>query len=293
MGWQDRDYASEEAYGRTMGRKYALIPKNLSLSSLLIIINVVVFFLDSITTTPKHAPLFEWGSMWTPGVLHGQVWRLITSQYLHANTAHIFFNMLALHFLGRYLEQFWGKWKFFVFYTTCGLAGNIFYLLMNLIGWLPSRPAIGASGCLLGVLGACAVLFPGIRLIVFIFPMQIRTAAGLFLVYYVMNLLSRGWNAGGDAAHLAGLLVGCGYAFWSRRSHTIWNDGVRRIKVKVLHSPATPSASPHEKNAFDQDVDQILNKIKEHGVAGLTEEEKAILAEASRRRQDENGNELS
>ena len=40
---------------------------------------------------------------------HGQIWRLITSQYLHWDTMHLLFNMLGLHFLGRQLELGLGK----------------------------------------------------------------------------------------------------------------------------------------------------------------------------------------
>ena len=49
-----------------------------------------------------------------------------------------------------------------------------------------------------------AVLFPQIRLIVFVFPLPIRTFVLLFGCIYAFNLLGRGPNAGGDACHLAG-----------------------------------------------------------------------------------------
>ena len=141
----------------------------------------------------------------------------------------------------------------------------------------------------IGVLGACAVLFPGIQLIIYFFPMRIRTAAALFLGLYALNLLQRGSNAGGDAAHLAGLLVGAGYAYWRRQGGGAL-PGVRRVKVKII-KPERPSGPWHrklrEEDHLGQQVDQVLAKIKQQGVASLTEGEKRILAEASRQQQAE------
>ena len=288
MGWQERDYASADGYARATGRRPPLIRlETVRLSTILIIINVAVFVLDSATRSMQSAPFIEWGAMNTSHVLRGQVWRLITSQYLHFNTMHLFFNMLGLYFLGRYLEQYWGRRKFFIFYTACGLAGNLFFMLLNMVGWLRIGDAIGASGCILGVLGACAILFPGIQLIVYFFPMKIRTAAALFLGLYVLNLINRGGNAGGDAAHLAGLVAGAGYAFWRRHGSTS-PVGVRRVVAKVITTKRPPSAWRRKMEDDDQlnsEVDQILAKINEHGVGSLSAREKRLLAEASQRQQ--------
>ncbi len=288
MGWQERDYASADGYARSTGRRSPLLRlETVRLSTILIIINVAVFVLDSATRSARSAPFIEWGAMNTSDVLHGQLWRLITSQYLHAHTMHLFFNMLGLYFLGRYLEQYWGRRKFFIFYTTCGLAGNLFFMLLNVVGWLRIGDAIGASGCILGVLGACAVLFPGIQLIIYFFPMKIRTAAALFLGLYVLNLINRGGNAGGDAAHLAGLVVGAGYALWRRHGPTS-QIGVRRVVAKVINTERPPSPwrrKMKDEEKMTNEVDQVLAKINEHGVGSLTAREKRLLAEASQRQQ--------
>lgn len=286
MGWQDRDYGSEEAYYGMTGRRWAVLATRLSLSGVLIIINIAIFVLDSLMRDPGRAPVLEAGAMETSLVLRGQLWRLITSQYLHVDGMHLFMNMLGLYFLGRYLEERWGRRRFLIFYTICGTAGNVFYMLLNLVGWLDPGYAVGASGCILGVLGACAVLFPGIQLIVFLFPMKIRTAAGLFLALYTYNLLSRGGNAGGDAAHLAGMVVGAGYAFWTRGSHRRAHS-FRPIRVtRVAVDPTSSSWLPTtlRDDPLNEEVDRILAKIREQGLASLTDSEKQTLAQASGKR---------
>ena len=54
---------------------------------------------------------------------------------------------------------------------------------------------------MLAVVGACAVLFPRIQLIVLFFPMPIRTFVLLFGVIYLVNVINQGVNAGGDGAY--------------------------------------------------------------------------------------------
>jgi membrane associated rhomboid family serine protease len=298
VGWQDRDYAREyHASGSAPGWGYGLRAAPWRVSILLIVVNVAVFAVDRLSDgrlsgvrSREHRLIVRdmfrpdpgLGAMSTPEVLHGQVWRLITSQYLHVNTWHIFLNMLGLYFLGGYLESAWGRLRFFIFYTACGLAGNLFYMALNMVHWLEPLPAIGASGCILGVLGACAVLFPGIQLIVYFFPMRIRTAAFLFLALYALNLTGRGYNAGGDAAHLAGLVTGAGYALACRRNILgPWSSagGMRRVRARV----SVPSREDDQtREAMHQEVDRILRKIQDEGIASLSESEKHLLAEASR-----------
>jgi membrane associated rhomboid family serine protease len=184
----------------------------------LIIVNVAIYVLCVLTARPGvfESPLFQFMALHTPNVMHGQVWRLFTAQYLHWNTGHIFMNMLGLYFLGRPLAMEWGTKQFLAVYTVAGLLGNLFYVALTLVGWLPMvGVAAGASGCVLGLLGAAAVRYPHAEVwVYFLFPIKIRTAALIFAGFYVLNLYTRGENAGGDACHLAGLAFG---AWWAVR----------------------------------------------------------------------------
>ena len=89
MGWQERDYASEERYSRSMGRSPLVRLERMQVSTLLIVANVAVFVVGGLMRSAQSDPLFEWGAMYTPAVVHGEVWRLITSQYLHAGVWHL------------------------------------------------------------------------------------------------------------------------------------------------------------------------------------------------------------
>ena len=169
--------------------------------------NMVVFAM--MYFTPFGRFVYGLGVMQVLAVSDGQVWRIFTATYLHAEGLHIFFNMCALYFLGPVLEEMWGERKFFIVYTVCGLAGTIMMIPASMMGFLsPAVIVLGASGCVLGLLGALAVLRPNDIIILLVFPMRVRNAAILLTVVYAFNIISQGWNHIGDLCHLAGLTTG-------------------------------------------------------------------------------------
>jgi rhomboid protease GluP len=80
----------------------------------------------------------------------GEVWRLLTSLFLHSGFVHIAFNMVALYFLGTLAESAFGHWRFFALYLLSGLSGGLALLYFG--GF--DQPAVGASGAIFGLLGS-------------------------------------------------------------------------------------------------------------------------------------------
>ena len=184
----------------------------------LIAANVAVLILMYLT--PLGSLIYGLGVMKVPSVMDGQVWRMFTATYMHAGGWHIFANMLGLYFLGPALEEMWGGKKFFIVYTVCGLAGFVLLIPASMIGFMnPAIPALGASGCVLGLLGAMAVLRPNDIIILTIFPMRIKTAAIVLTEWYVFNVISQGQNYGGDLCHLAGLDIG---VLWAKQEDKVY-----------------------------------------------------------------------
>ena len=145
----------------------------------LLIVNVAVFVAQIIyknSQTMEHigAFVFEWA------ILKGQIWRFVTYQYLHGSPGHLLWNMLGLYFLGSLMEGRWGRRKFLLLYTLFGAAGAMLFAVLVGSGVLPRGDwMIGASGSVLGLVGACAIAVPQVRLLLF-FP--IRTVAIIFAV---------------------------------------------------------------------------------------------------------------
>ncbi|MFQ5490259.1 MAG: rhomboid family intramembrane serine protease [Phycisphaerae bacterium] len=294
MGWQDRDYARNVPRG---GASYASAfggrPGPRSIVTTLIVINVAIWFLFQPTTA-----LYRLMAMQTQAVLHGQIWRLFTAQYLHAGGTHLLFNMIGLYFLGRALERVWSPTKFVTIYTLAGLAGNLMFMLISALGWFGPLgqivPLVGASGCILGLLGAAAVMFPRAEVYVyFLFPIKIRTAAIIFGALYALNIWQRGANAGGDAAHLAGMAFG---VWWAARGERWWAGRGARTFSKVARpfagiKPARKSPFQRKidtRKADAQLIDRLLAKVYDGGLHSLTPAERRQLTEATdRQRQAE------
>lgn len=83
--------------------------------------------------------------------------RLFTSMFIHANIAHIAFNLFALVYLGGYAERAIGVPRYVLVYLTSGIVAALFhgaiasYILHN-----GDVVLIGASGAISGVLGIAA-----------------------------------------------------------------------------------------------------------------------------------------
>jgi membrane associated rhomboid family serine protease len=85
-----------------------------------------------------------------------------TSMFMHADSWHLFGNMVYLWTFGRRVEDACGSWRFLLFYLTAGMLAHVGSVLLNPA--LDSLPAIGASGAISGVMGAYLLLFPGAKI---------------------------------------------------------------------------------------------------------------------------------
>jgi membrane associated rhomboid family serine protease len=140
-----------------------------NITLLLIIANVVVFFLDLITES-FYPKINNYLALTPSLIIHGQyLWTLITSIFIHASFSHLFFNMVSLFFLGMLVEKIMGKKRFFWFFIIAGIfAGLFFALLSGFFGYgiwekifgSPLIPGVGASGAIFGLVGILTVLIP-------------------------------------------------------------------------------------------------------------------------------------
>ena len=285
MGLYDRDYTqadfkSHESHFRYAPQMRMSFPKLTPVVKWLLIINIGVL-LAAITIKPLGIFIYEWFELDARSLGRAlQPWRLITYQFLHDPNWfwHIFMNMLGLFFLGPTLERHWGGKKFLPFYLGCGVAGALFYLLLVSVKFLPGCVMVGASGSILGMLAACAILFPHFVVFIFIFPVPIRIAAIGFTCIYFLFVITKGANAGGNAAHLAGMAAGAAYVFSQS-----WRD---KFKFK-LQSGHWEKQMAAQRN-LQVELDRILEKVHNSGIQSLNSKEKKILKEATKAEQTRN-----
>jgi len=243
----------------------------------LLIINVAVFFIHTplrihYMKLAQSDPITAWFSVY-PYSLAAKlsVWRLVTYQFLHAGFWHVALNMLGLYFLGPTLEQHWGSRRFLYFYLGCGVAGGLVYIFLTSVHWLPVGPMVGASGAILGLLAACAILFPHFVVFIFLFPVPIRVAAVLIGLGAVAVILTQGNNAGGEAAHFGGMVAGAAYA-WSESK-----GGTLKHKFRQGQWEKRMAAE----RDLQAEVDRILDKVRQSGLQSLTRRERGILKKAT------------
>lgn len=173
--------------------------------------------------------------------------------------------------LGPALERSWGSRRFVAFYLVCGAAGGIVYPLLVHIGFLASGPMIGASGAILGLVSACAILFPHFVLVLFVFPVPIRIMAVILAARSFLIVVMNGYNAGGEAAHFAGMAVGAAYVLLQPR----WD----RLTLKVRAGSWEKKLEASHKLQIE--VDRILAKVHREGMHSLTGAEKRTLKRAT------------
>jgi membrane associated rhomboid family serine protease len=215
-------------------------PRAGSVTAWLIFLNVAIYVIDRLLVSwhigylvgfgegthiawqaRPMGPLEYWGYFSvTSAIGWMQFWRFVTFQFLHANFDHLLFNMVALFFFGPMVEKVLSSRQFVPFYLLCGVGGAVMYVLLMFIGWMvqspwvpvigaPWIPLVGASAGIFGILIAASRIAPNAIALVFgIFPMRLRALAWLFIAYAVFQILFRGSNAGGEAAHLGGAAVG-------------------------------------------------------------------------------------
>jgi membrane associated rhomboid family serine protease len=229
-------------------------------------------------------------------------WQLFTYMFMHAGFWHLFMNMFALWMFGMELENIWGSKKFLTYYMICGLGAGLANLFISPIFTDINVPTVGASGAIIGVLVAFGLMFPDRPIFLyFLFPIK---AKYFVLIYMFIELLSVG-SAGNIAhiAHLGGGVVGFIYLLLTNSDISNLLRFDKSPKIKTGSSSNVYRNKYYEKyndtgsddisdadyyedkeNGVSQEkIDEILDKISKEGYKNLTEEEKRILFEASKK----------
>jgi membrane associated rhomboid family serine protease len=263
----------------------------------LIIANaVVLLLLMTLFTSPDVIRLLQF----SPTTALTRPWTFVTYMFVHGGLLHLLTNMLMLYVFGTAVESRMGSRQFLLYYLFCGIGAAAFSLL--LAGLMPVGPFVGASGAILGVAVAFAMLWPDAELIIFPIPVPIK-ARTLVIGLVALDVIgSRLWPGDGIAhlAHVGGALFG--YLFFrvqslSRRAPAQPTRAVERV-VMVQSGSAepdrrTPVTPMQPRRRIDSDpvaaeVDRVLDKISEKGISSLTPAERRFLDEVAKKKKHDN-----
>jgi uncharacterized protein len=134
-----------------------------------------------------------------------EIWRFVSSIFLHGDLGHIAYNLFALLLFGSILEKLIGSRRFLIVFFATGV-------LANLISINFYNSSLGASGAIFGVIGALIFVRPGLIVWAFGMPMPIFVAGILWglgdLIGAVSFLGGNPLSNTGNIAHLSGMLFG-------------------------------------------------------------------------------------
>jgi membrane associated rhomboid family serine protease len=239
----------------------------------LIIANaVVLLLLMTLFTSPDVVRALQF----SPSAALTRPWTFVTYMFVHGGLLHLLTNMLMLYVFGTAVESRLGSRHFLLYYLFCGIGAAVFSLL--LAGLMPVGPFVGASGAILGVAVAFAMLWPDAELIIFPIPVPIKA----------------------HIAHVGGALFG--YLFFrvqslSRRAPAQPARAVERVVMVQSGSSEpdrrTPVTPMRPRRRVDSDpvaaeVDRVLDKISEKGISSLTPAERRFLDEVAKKKKHDN-----
>jgi len=273
----------------------------------LLISNVAIWLLDALLSqfvlsgVPIFAIFSQYLALWPIGS-NFYPWQLLTYMFMHGGFWHLFFNMLALWMFGMELENTWGSKRFLAFYLTCGFGAGIANLFVApLLG--QAAPTVGASGAVFGVLIAFGMLFPDRPIyIYFLLPIKAKYFVAIYIGLELFYGVTGTTDGVAHFAHLGGAAVGFIYLLadmnlipvrsWWARLHGGFRNGMpagkkwpsrEEIRDAKFYDIHTGKPMHDDRDVNQEVIDAILDKISKGGYQSLTEEEKRILNEASRK----------
>ncbi|KAF1710694.1 rhomboid family intramembrane serine protease [Pseudoxanthomonas kalamensis DSM 18571] len=148
--------------------------------------------------------------LWPPAIDKSKQYdRLLTYGFLHADFAHLLFNMVTLYFFGRYIEavmsRWSGPWVFPLFYLSALVVSILPSYLKNQHN--PRYYSLGASGAVSAVLFAFILLQPWTWIFVFFIPVPAIVYAVAYVAYSIW-MDRKGGDHINHSAHLAGAAYG-------------------------------------------------------------------------------------
>ena len=137
-------------------------------------------------------------------VVEGQSWRLFTALFLHAGFVHLLFNLFALYVLGPPLERSIGAIRFAICYLISGLVSSAGVVGLTVIGFVQVAQLVGASGCIMGIVGAWAGFLLRHRFA----PHAKQRLGNVLMIIAIQTAFDLSTPQVSMAAHLCGLITG-------------------------------------------------------------------------------------
>ena len=166
--------------------------------TIILIANTCLFLIIHLPFIPSHQ-LFHNMLGTNLYIKEGEMWRLLTSIFLHGSFSHFIFNTFTIILFGPAIELLLKSLHFSFFYLLCGVGANIATYFVKPLTY----SHLGASGAIFGLLGFfCYCLFYRKYLFTYQESQMIKV---LTIIALLMTFLQSNINV---TAHISGLLIG-------------------------------------------------------------------------------------
>jgi membrane associated rhomboid family serine protease len=159
-----------------------------NLMLIIVIGNAAVWLLAQMDTTGQIVSLLSGSAQ---GILHGQVWRLITYVFVPTESRPIWL-LLMLYFyywIGSCLEREWGNGKFTIYYVSGMLLTAVYGVVLSAI--LGRDVIVSTTYLNLSMFFAFATLYPDVQvLLFFIIPIKVKYLAYLDAALFVLGVIT-------------------------------------------------------------------------------------------------------
>lgn len=219
-------------------------------------------------------------------------WTWLTHMFLHQGFWHILWNMLFLYWFGRIIGDFIGDNKVLPLYILGGLMGGLFFFMSaNLFPYGSGQDfyAMGASAAAMAMVVGSATLSPDYNMrLILIGDVKLKYIAAV-LVFLDLIGTAGSMNTGGHFGHIGGAVMGYLYIDQLRKGNNLgawiekiiqWRWSDHRRQLRVVHRNEYRDVDTQQLNE-EEELDRILDKIKEKGLGSLSDYEKAFLKKMS------------
>ena len=251
-------------------------PQRIVLLSL-IGLNAAAFIVQLVLTSWNQPLVLEYLGLSDRGINDAYAWQFFTAPLLHNNIWHFAADMLVLYFIGRDVEAIIGQRQFLFLYLFGAFSGELGHLFL-----MPSDCVLfGASGGVAAIFIAYATILPELEmttLLLFMVPVRLkmRRLAQIALVGAVALLLYDRSGAVGHSAFVGGAIAGWFYAH-------LLGFGRTSLLQRVLRQRRLEAARLQSMRADQfvaEEIDPLLEKISQRGLASLNRRERRLLEQA-------------
>lgn len=261
MEWNDpaNDYRPIYVMGRPM-----------TLTTLLVISYCVLMLACTLTTAANFNATLGWFTFSSEKIWQGQVWRLLTYEFINMPSLSFVVGMFMLYWFGKDVEKFVGRRAFLILFFSLIIIPGV---VLGIIGFAIPLAFWGPSFALLGIFVAFATIYPNAAIF---FRILAKYIAYIILAIYSLQFLAYHlWIQMGilwldvAIAHCGMRFLGVqgGFPWWSQwvaeRRHSRL---MRQTQLRIVREQET-----------EQSLDDILAKISKEGMKSLTSREKETL----------------